>query len=98
MLRVNLNPWLKEQDDYCKEFRAAQAVPVFRVASKRLLPSLQQRSVLVMLPGSQGVVPLSPSQSVAACWADVGHSTLQAITQTGMFFFIKVCCLPSRAD
>lgn len=98
-LRVKLNPWLKEQDDSCKEFCAAQAAPVFCVASERSLPSLLRRSVSVMLPGSYWVVLLSPSRSVAACWAEVGHSTLQAITQTGMSsFFIKVCCLLSRAD
>lgn len=98
MLRMDVDPWLKEQDDSCKEFRVAQAVPVFCVASERSLPSLLQCSVLLMLPRSTEL-SLCPHLSVAACWAEVGHSSLQAITQTGMsFFFIKVCYLLSRTD
>lgn len=82
MLHVKLNPWLEGEDDSCEEFCAPQAAPAFSVASRRSLLSLLQYSVSSMLPGSHWVVPLSPSRSVAACWVEVGHSTLQAITQT----------------
>lgn len=56
-------------------------MPLFCVLPERSLPSLLC-SLLVMLPESHWVVPLSLSQCVPACWAEVGHSTLQAVTQT----------------
>lgn len=56
-------------------------MPLFSVLSGRSLPSLLWCSLLLMLSESHWVVPLSPSPSIPACWAEVGHSTLRAVTQ-----------------
>lgn len=57
MLRVNLNPWLKEQDDYYKEFRACLLCCLKKIAP--IAPVAQCAGYAAWEPGGCPVVPIS---------------------------------------